>query len=129
LLFLDTGKRGWVDLGEGIFFGKRIFFKLSDKSFVVVQPYSPYFCKHQKKSIMVKLRALDEIVDFIANQGPEKVLDFKASEDTKTRVYDLIEKEKTSTLTSEEKSELEYYKVLEHVMRLAKAKAFKLLQT
>lgn len=78
---------------------------------------------------MVQLRALDEIVDFIANQGPEKVLAFKASEDTKTRVYDLIEKEKTSTLTSEEKSELEYYKVLEHVMRLAKAKAYKLLHT
>ena len=78
---------------------------------------------------MNELKALDEIVSFIALQSPEKVLVFKASEPTKTRVYDLVYKEKTDALTKKEKSELEYYKVLEHIMRLAKAKAYAILHT
>ena len=76
---------------------------------------------------MIKTRALDEIVDFIAKQSPDAVLAFKASKDTKDRVYDLVFKEKTNSLTEEERSELEYYKVLEHIMRLAKAKAYKMM--
>jgi len=66
-------------------------------------------------------------VDFIAKQSPDAVLAFKASKDTKDRVYDLVFKEKTNSLTEEERSELEYYKVLEHIMRLAKAKAYKMM--
>jgi len=76
---------------------------------------------------MIKTRALDEIVDFIAKQSPDAVLTFKASKGTKDRVYDLVFKEKTNSLTEEERSELEYYKVLEHIMRLAKAKAYKMM--
>jgi len=76
---------------------------------------------------MIKTRAVDEIVDFIAKQSPDAVLAFKASKDTKDRVYDLVFKEKTNSLTEEERSELEYYKVLEHIMRLAKAKAYKMM--
>jgi len=76
---------------------------------------------------MKELQAINEIVNFIALQSPEKVLVFKASETTKTRVYDLVYKEKTSALTKREKTELEYYKVLEHIMRLAKAKAYSIM--
>lgn len=76
---------------------------------------------------MLQMQALDEIVDFIAFQSPEKVLAFKASQATKDRVYNLLDKKNTSTLTEREQSELEYYNVLEHIMRLAKAKAYKLL--
>ena len=43
---------------------------------------------------MHQLQALDEIVDFIAFQSPERVLAFKASSATKQRVYDLINKQK-----------------------------------
>jgi hypothetical protein len=38
-------------------------------------------------------------------------------------VADLIHKEKTIGLTSDESSELEHFMTLEHVMRLAKARA------
>jgi len=78
---------------------------------------------------MKELQAINEIVNFIALQSPEKVLVFKASESTKTRVYDLVHKEKTGTLTKREKTELEYYNVLEHIMRLAKAKAYSILHS
>lgn len=78
---------------------------------------------------MHQLQALDEIVDFIALQSPERVLAFKASSATKQRVYDLIDKQKNYSLTEREQSELEYYNVLEHIMRLAKAKAYKLLHS
>jgi hypothetical protein len=78
---------------------------------------------------MIELKAIDEIVDFIAMQSPDKVIAFQASEATRTRVYDLVFKEKTSVLNEDEKAELEYYKVLEHIMRLAKAKAHKILHS
>lgn len=78
---------------------------------------------------MMQLQVFDEIVDFIVVQSPEKVLAFKASATTKKRVYDLIEKQKNNSLTEKEQSELEYFNVLEHIMRLAKAKAYKLLHS
>jgi hypothetical protein len=78
---------------------------------------------------MMQIQALDEIVNFIASRSPKEVLDFKASSTTKTRVYGLIEKQRNGMLTDAELSELEYYNMLEHIMRLAKAKAYKLLHT
>lgn len=77
---------------------------------------------------MTEIKAVDEIVNFIAKQSPREVIAFKASKATKKRVYDLIDKEKTNSISDEEKVELDYYLVLEHIMRLAKAKAYKLLQ-
>ena len=70
------------------------------------------------------IRAYDEIVDFIAaGTTPESVAGFEPSQQTKDYVADLIHKEKTSRLTAEEAAELERYLTLEHVMRLAKARA------
>jgi hypothetical protein len=68
-------------------------------------------------------RAYDELVDFIATTSPSKVVAFRPSEATRRRVFDLVEREKTEGLTPEETSELEQYLQLEHVMRLAKARA------
>jgi hypothetical protein len=42
-------------------------------------------------------------------------------------VADLIAREKASELTAEERSELDLYLQIEHIMRLAKAKARKLV--
>lgn len=39
----------------------------------------------------------------------------------------LLEKERGGKITAEEKKELDYFLMLEHIMRLAKAKARKLL--
>jgi hypothetical protein len=68
--------------------------------------------------------AYSEIVDFIA-AGPnsERVASFQPSDETKARVHDLIRGEKEGTLSSEEREELEQYMQLEHMMRLAKARA------
>jgi hypothetical protein len=70
------------------------------------------------------IRAYDEIVEFIASgTTPDSVARFEPSQRTKDYVADLIHKEKTSSLTSEESSELDHYMKLEHLMRLAKARA------
>ncbi len=68
--------------------------------------------------------AIADIVDFIA-AGPsvQSVAGFTVSKTTRERVADLIAREKTAGLTSEETSELDKFLILEHVMRLAKAKA------
>lgn len=55
--------------------------------------------------------------------SPDKLMSFQASEAVKERVADLIEKEKNEGITQEEKSELDLYLQLEHIMRLAKARA------
>jgi hypothetical protein len=70
------------------------------------------------------MKAYDEIVEWLA-AGPSvrEVASFQASVAVKERVADLIRKEKTVGLLAEEKSELDHYGQLEHIMRLAKARA------
>lgn len=65
-------------------------------------------------------KASEEVADFIALTNPAKVLAFRPSEETRRRVSDLIEREKSGEITSEEKRELDYYMQLEHLMRMAK---------
>ena len=75
---------------------------------------------------MSTVKAYEEIVDFIAaGSTPDDVIAFRPSNAAKDRVADLIYREKTTGLSSEEKSELDHYMQLEHIMRLAKARAHK----
>jgi hypothetical protein len=75
---------------------------------------------------MTTLRAYEEVVDFIASgTNPDSVIAFTPSDSVKKRVGDLIYLEKTRGLTKEEISELNHYMELEHIMRLAKARARK----
>lgn len=70
------------------------------------------------------MRAYDEIVDFIAaGTTPESVARFEPSQQTRDYVADLIRKEKTTGLSPEESSDLDYFMKIEHLMRLAKARA------
>ena len=70
------------------------------------------------------MKAYEEIVEFIARgPTPNNVAAFRPSESTKERVTDLIQREKTSGISPEEESELNHYLQLEHLMRLAKARA------
>jgi hypothetical protein len=70
------------------------------------------------------IRAYEEIVDFIAaGVTPDALIQFEASRASKERVAELIDREKTGGLTSEESSELDQFLKLEHVLRLAKARA------
>jgi hypothetical protein len=69
-------------------------------------------------------KAFEEIVGFVAAGATrEEVLRFQASAETKARVEFLIHKEKTEGLLPEESSELDDYLRLEHLMRMAKARA------
>ncbi len=75
---------------------------------------------------MSAMRAYEEIVDFIAaGTTPDGVIAYQPSKAAKMRVADLIYQEKTVGLSPEEKSELDYYMHLEHIIRLAKARAHK----
>lgn len=72
----------------------------------------------------VESRAYEEVVDFIASgTDPQSVVDFQPSDNVKQRVHELIEREKIETLPPDEKAELDHYMQLEHIMRLAKARA------
>ena len=70
------------------------------------------------------VRAYEEIIDFIAaGTTPTRVIAFQPSEEAKARVAELIEREKASGLSPDESTELNHYLQLEHLMRLAKARA------
>lgn len=68
--------------------------------------------------------AYEELVDFIASETrPGSIAAFRPSEDSKARVTELLTRKKQGGLSSAEQSELEHYLQLEHLMRLAKARA------
>ena len=73
---------------------------------------------------MPPARAYEEVVDFIA-AGPSsgKIVAFRPSEESRLRVADLVRREKAGELSAAEVSELDHYLQLEHLMRLAKARA------
>lgn len=73
---------------------------------------------------MTMIRAYEEVIDFIAaGTTPSSVVAFQPSEEAKARVADLMHREKTTGLSPEETAELNHYLQLEHLMRLAKARA------
>ncbi|MDZ7305247.1 MAG: hypothetical protein ONB44_24250 [candidate division KSB1 bacterium] len=64
------------------------------------------------------------MIEFIvAGTTPDRVIAYQPSEAARARVADLIHREKTIGLSPDEKSELDHYMQLEHIMRLAKARA------
>lgn len=77
---------------------------------------------------MNTIPAYEEILEFIAaGTTPQEIVNFSVSQETKTRVADLIHREKTTGLTESEKAELDNFMQFEHMMRLAKARARKYL--
>lgn len=69
-------------------------------------------------------RAYGEVVGFIAaGCTPADVVAFRPSEEARQRIEQLIRMEKNGALTPEETSELDTCMRLEHLMRLAKARA------
>jgi hypothetical protein len=74
--------------------------------------------------IMNTVKAYEEVIDFIAaGTTPQNVIDFRPSKTAQMRVEDLLEREKEGEISSAEKSELDHYLQIEHLMRLAKARA------
>ena len=73
---------------------------------------------------MVVTRVFDEIVDFITSTPqPEQILKFKPSADAQMRLESLLDKKREDGLSADENHELEQYLTIEHIMRLAKARA------
>jgi hypothetical protein len=69
-------------------------------------------------------RVYEELVDFIAaGSTSTQVARFTPSKKTRERVWNLLARAKEGTLSSTERDDLEHYLQIEHIMRLAKAKA------
>jgi hypothetical protein len=69
-----------------------------------------------------------EIIDFIAGgTTPQAVADYRPSSEAQRRVADLMARDKENNLSVEEKSELDHFMDLEHILRVAKARARQIL--
>ena len=69
-----------------------------------------------------------EIIDFIAaGTTSEAVADFRPSPEAQQRLAELIERAKEQRLSPDEKAELDHFMELEHILRMAKAKARQIL--
>jgi hypothetical protein len=71
----------------------------------------------------------DELAIFLASLSPRKVVAYKASTKAQERVDFLLKKNVTGGLSSMENAEMERYMTVEHIVRLAKAKAIQRLNT
>jgi GTP-dependent phosphoenolpyruvate carboxykinase len=70
----------------------------------------------------------DELSGFIASMNPEKVIAFKPSKANQDRLDALLDKQKETALSLEEKTELEHYLIINRIVGLAKARAIKMLR-
>ena len=73
---------------------------------------------------MIVPRAYEDFVNFIvAGVKPEAVLAYNPTPAASDRVEELVFKSKTDGLSAAEKTELDHYLHVEHITRLAKARA------
>jgi hypothetical protein len=71
-------------------------------------------------------KVYDEIIDFIAaGTTPQTVANFQLSDSAKDCLEDLVYKHKMAELTPEKKRELNHCLTLEHIITLAKGRAYK----
>ncbi|MBC8140515.1 MAG: hypothetical protein H7Y38_03645 [Armatimonadetes bacterium] len=69
--------------------------------------------------------AYEDFVDFlVAEAAPEKIIAFAPSETSRARAYELLSREKSGTISADEKRELDQFVQLEHVFSVAKARAY-----
>jgi len=73
------------------------------------------------------MKAYEEVAEFIARRGPREFAEFKPSAEARTRVAELLQREKANGLSPGERRELDHYEDLELLMNLAKARARQLL--
>jgi hypothetical protein len=71
----------------------------------------------------------NEVISFLAmGPKPQAIVEFHPSETTAARARDLLEKNRDSSLSGEEKAELDEMALLDHLMTLVKARAFEQLK-
>ena len=109
-------------------FGERLKFARKEKIEESRQQFPIFLSSSNQSTIERMIRAYSEFVNFIASgTTPQAVVAFSASEETKQRVAELITREKSASLTVDERAELDHFMEVEHIVRLAKAKARKLV--
>ena len=69
-------------------------------------------------------RVIDVLSDF---PSPEAVMQLRTNEAEESRLEELSAKNEAGLLSFEEKIELEHYRVAEHMVRMAKARAYRRL--
>ena len=73
--------------------------------------------------------AYEEIINFLAGGiTSQSLIDFQVSEQVKEKVADFIFREKNNVISPDEKIELDDYLILEHLLRLAKARAHEFIK-
>ncbi|HEY9863004.1 MAG TPA: hypothetical protein V6D21_02375 [Candidatus Obscuribacterales bacterium] len=71
------------------------------------------------------LNGVADLLEFLASlPSPEEILALRPSEDLQNQINVLLEKNRAGELRSEDKQRWEQYEYLEHLVRLAKAKAY-----
>jgi hypothetical protein len=73
------------------------------------------------------MQVYEEVAEFIARRGPREVADFRPSAESRGRLVELLDREKASGLSADERRELDHYEDLELLMNLARAHARQLL--
>ena len=69
-----------------------------------------------------------EIVELLTSQpSPDQILAIRPSPELQARVNDLLEQSKRGVLARQDEAELERHLLLEHIIRLAKAHAYRKL--
>ena len=69
-----------------------------------------------------------EIIEFIAaGTTPEEVANFRPSSEAQRKIAELMEREREQHLSPDEKAELDHFMELEHILRMAEAKAHQIL--
>jgi hypothetical protein len=72
---------------------------------------------------------LAEVVEFLAClPAPEEMLALRPSEKLQQQIVELLEKNRTVGLTAEEERLWQHYEYVEHLVRIAKAKALSKLK-
>ncbi|NBD15785.1 MAG: hypothetical protein GVY04_06440 [Cyanobacteria bacterium] len=82
-----------------------------------------------KASIKIK-KISNEFIEFIAKgTTPEEMTQFQFSEETQERIENLVIASKTGNITEDEQKELEEVLFIDHLITLAKAKAYQYIQS
>jgi histidyl-tRNA synthetase len=75
-----------------------------------------------------KLAVVDELIEFLGRgPQPEQIVAFQVSQDSQSRVRDLLDKSRAGTLSKGEESELNAVESLNHLFALIKARAWQRL--
>jgi hypothetical protein len=80
-------------------------------------------------TMFLKTQAATEVAQFLAHHPtPEQIVAFHPSPEVAERAYELIHADRDGKLTDEERTELESYLVIEHLMELIKLEAHQQLR-